>query len=269
MPDEILTGDAGTPTPTPAPDPTPAAATPAAPITPTPAIAAPVPESRENWVPPHRLREATEQHRQAQAQWQAQDAQYKAQLTQLQRQRDALAGIAPPEDPEDVALRQQFAQKFPKLARLEEAGIEPEQINAFLQRAGQIEAQQQHYWNSYATQTMDKLFDRASQSLGGPLNEQAKDVLHNAFSSYVQRSPELMQRYASDPSLIEEFWTAFSSAFIEPTRRAAATNVANRAVAPIPRDTTGGLRVTPAPPVQSMDERLNAGWSMYNQTAKK
>ena len=215
------------------------------------------------------MRETTEQLRQAQAQWQQQQAQYEARLQEYERQRNALLGIQPPPDPDAQAIKEQFSRLFPTLAKFEERGIDPEQINALLTQAQDMQMQQAHYWQSYGRQSMDRLFDKAQATLGAPLNDKAKEALHTAFMGYVGSSQEMLLRYANDPTLVDEFWNSFASSFIEPVRRVAATAVAERAAVPVPRDSgSTGVRVTPAPPLQNMDERAAAAWAQYQQIKK-
>ena len=195
---------------------------------------------------------------------------YETKLAELQRQRDALLGVQPPEDPSIAAIRNQFSQLFPRLAKFEERGIDPERIMAMLDRAGDLELQNKHYWDSFGQQQMTRLVEKAQGALGGTaLSQAARAHLHAAFSGWVQSSPELVDRYATDPSIVDEFWNAFTSHFIEPARRAAATSAVGRTNAALPRDSVGSTpRITPAPGPQSIDERLNSAWAQYQATAK-
>jgi len=263
-------GDAG-PSAIPTAAPAPAQSAPAAPVAATPPTAAPVatPQAPEGYVPSYRIRETREAAmREANEQFAAREAEYQGRLNQIQSQLHALVGVQPPPNPEVHAVKSQFSQLFPNLARLEERGVD---VLDLLERAGDLESQNKHYWQSYAYQTMDRLYDHASKALGGPLNEEAKGQLHSAFTGFVQSSPELTARYASDPTLIEDFWRAFTSSFIDPVRRSATATVAGRAsgAPPIPQDTPSGApRATPAPQPNNLDERAAAAWALYQSTAK-
>jgi hypothetical protein len=113
---------------------------------------------------------------------------------------------------------------------------------------------------------MDRLFEQAQTSLGGPLTDEGKRTLHAAFTGFVSSSPELTARYINDPTIVQDFWKAFNSSFIDPARRMASATVANRAGTALPQDTPGGApRATPGPKLESLDERVAAGWALYNQ----
>ena len=118
---------------------------------------------------------------------------------------------------------------------------------------------------------MDKLFDHASQSLGAPLTEEGKRQLHASFVGFVQSSPEMTDRYANDPAIVEEFWKTFTSSFIDPVRRTAAAGIQSRAagIQNLPQDTpSGAVRVgTPAQPA-NLDERAAQAWAQYQATHK-
>jgi len=94
-------------------------------------------------------------------------------------------------------------------------------------------------------------------------------MLHSNFVGFVQSSPELTARYSSDPKLIEDFWKAFSSGFIDPVRRASTAQVVNRAPGALPQDTPAGApRVAGPPQAKDLDERAANAWLQYQQTAK-
>ena len=264
--------DLGTPTPavgdTPAtPQPatpavTPVAATPA--TTPAPATPGAVPEG---YVPSYRLRETREAAiREAQVERQKVEAEWKARYEDSQRRLQALAGVAPDNrNPEVDAIRTQFSQLYPGLSKLEERAA---QLMEMQERAHDLEAQNQHYWESHGRQTMDRLFQYAQESLGAPLTEEGKRQLHSSFVGFVQSSPELQARYASDPSLVQDFWKQFTASFIDPVRRTAQATVAGRAPGALPQDTPGGIPRTPVPQPGNIDDRVAAGWTLYNQSAK-
>jgi hypothetical protein len=118
---------------------------------------------------------------------------------------------------------------------------------------------------------MDRLFDHASKELGSALTDEGKRALHSSFVGFVQSSPELTARYSNDPTLVDEFWNAFTSSFISPARRAASATVVGRAAgAGLPQDRGGAVPpVTPGPKPKDLDERVNAGWALYQQNAKQ
>lgn len=249
----------------------PAAATPAAPA--PQAATPPVPQAPatgvgpDGWVPSYRVRETREQAvREANEGFAQKEAGYRAELEQIRSQLHALVGVQPPQNPELTAVRSQFGQLYPGLAKLEERAAD---LMGLIDRAGDIESQNSHYWQSYGRQTMDKLFEHASTSLGSPLTDEGKRALHSAFSGFVSSSPELTARYANDPTLVDEFWKAFTSSFIDPVRRSASATVAGRVAGNIPQDTPGGApHVNSGPKPANLEDRAALAWAQYQQQAK-
>ena len=238
-------------------------ATPATPQAPATGAQATGPEG---WVPSYRLREAGEAaFRRAQTESQAEIARIKQEAEQYKRQLHSLVGVSQPADPQVDAVRQQFAQLYPGLSKMEDRAAQLEQL---LERAGDLESQTNHYWQSYGRQAMDRLFTHAATSLGTPLTDEGKRALHASFTGFVQSSPELTERYANDPTLVEDFWKAFSSSFIDPVRRTASAGVVGRAAGSmaLPQDAPSGApRVGPAPQPQNLDERAANAWVQYQQ----
>lgn len=187
--------------------------------------------------------------------------QYEARLQQIQSQLHALVGVTPPPDPQAQSVREQFAQLYPGLSRIEERA---EQLLGVLERAGDLESQTNHYWQSYGRQTMNRLFEKASESLGGPLSEDAKRQLHQAFTGYVSSSPETTARYTNDPTLVDEFWNSFTSSFVNPARRIAAAAPELRAQTPLPSNAPSGApALAQAPKAENLDQRAAQGWASY------
>ena len=251
---------------------TPATPAPAIPAAPAPAAtpAAPVaatPATPEGMVPSYRLRETREAAiREATAERQRVEQQWQEKYNAIQQQLHAIVGVAPQnKNPEVDAIRQQFSQLYPGLSQLEQRAA---QLQEILERSQDLEAQNQHYWESYGRQTMDRLFSHAQESLGTPLTEEGKRQLHASFVGFVQSSPELQSRYASDPSLVQEFWKQFTASFIDPVRRGAQVNVAARVPGNLPQDTPAGVPRAAAPQPRDLDERVAQGWALYSQNAK-
>jgi hypothetical protein len=262
----------GTPQADATPQQTPTAATPAAFAPPVATPQAPQPSATsgppEGFVPSYRLRETRESVlREAQQSIAQQQATYQAQIETMQRQIQALTGMTPPPNQEVAAVRDQFGQLYPGLTKLEEKAND---LMAFMERAGDLEAQNKYYWEKHGRDTMERLFERANTAIGNPLTEEGKRALHSSFVGFVQSSPELMQRYASDPSVVDEFVHAFTSNFIDPVRRSATAGATGRIPSALPQDTPGGaLHVTPAPSPANMDERLAPAWQMYQQNKQR
>ncbi len=261
-----------------------APATPSAPAAaPTPAASAPVaatpatpqapatPGAPEGHVPSYRLRETREAaQREYQAQLAQRESQYQQEIARYKQQLGALVGVTPQnQDPETDAVRAQFSKLYPGLAKMEERA---EQLQALLEKSGDLEAQTDHYWQTYGRQTMNRLFEHASSTIGAPLTDEAKRTLHSSFIGFVQQSPELQQRYASDPTIVEDFWKTFSTQFIDPVRRTAAAGITQRVggLPATPQDTGGVIPPTsPAPKPANLDERVAQGWAAYQHNAKK
>lgn len=260
-------GSTATPSPSasPAPSPAPSAAPTATPTAPTPQ--APVSSQDPAMVPSYRIRETREQaYREAQEHYAAQIQQLQQKFEDHQRRIASALGVGPQEDPEVAEVRGQFAKLYPKLAALEARG---EDIMSLLENSGDMTGHRDHYWQSYGRQTMDRLYEKAEGTLGGKLSEGGKATLHQAFLGYVASSPEIANRYMNDPSIVEEFWTNFSSSFIDPVRRTSAVQTIDRGNVPLPRDTGGAPRLTPAPKPQNLDERASGAWAQYLATANK
>ncbi len=258
-----VSGD-GAPTSTPAP----VEATPSTPVppvaTPQAAPASATPSIPEGYVPSYRIRETRESLERAYAQ---KEAESNARYGELERKWNALVGVTPPADPEIETVRQQFARLYPGLAKLE---AQADSLMGIAGKAGDMDSQVAHYWQSYGQQTMDRLFSSAQTALGAPLTTEGKRVLHSAFTGFVSQSPQLIERYANDPTLVEEFVKTFTSSFIDPARRAASATVAGRVPGALPQDTPSGApRATPAPRLENDDQRGNAAWAMYQKLSNK
>jgi hypothetical protein len=202
--------------------------------------------------------------REAQSQWGQRESEYTSQLNQLKAQLQALVGVTPSnQNPEIESIRKQFGSLYPGLSKMEDRA---EQLMQVLERANDLETQNSHYWQSYGRQTMDRLFSQATESLGTPLTDEGKRLLHASFVGFVQSSPELQERYVSDPSIVQDFWRQYAAAFIDPIRRTSAAGVMGRAPGALPQDTPGGApRTTPAPQMANLDDRAAAAWAVYQQ----
>lgn len=220
-------------------------------------------EDRSGWVPPYRIRETREQaYRQAQTEFQAQQAQLQAEYERVQGQLRALVGVQAPENPEVSQIRKQFGELFPKLARFE--NLDPERLEALLDQASNFENSTQHYWQQYGIQALSNLYKTAEDSLGAPLTPDGKALLHSQFLGWVSATPERGERYAQDPSIINDFWKEITSNLIDPVRRSATATVAGRVPTALPQDRPGGAVPTaPAPKYKDLDERTAAGWQRF------
>lgn len=264
--DPSVDPSAATPTAVaPTPDPAtqdPSAAAPATPGAPAPA-ATPQAQPEPSWLRGRLQETRAAAVREAETRWNEERSRLQAQHEATQRQLHAIVGVTPQGDPEVNAIRAQFEKLYPGLAQLEQRAKD---VQGLLERQGDYTQQTQHYWASYARQAQDRLFDHASKSLGSALTEEGKRALYSAFTGYVQSAPELLDRYAEDPTMIDEFWQNFSGAFIDPARRAAAANIeTNTQHRAFPQDSPGGApQMTPAAKPGSLDERVAGAWASYN-----
>jgi hypothetical protein len=262
-----VSGEAA-PTPSaPAAAPAPAAYAPQSATPTAPAAAQPTSGPGEGYVPSYRLRETREQAaRESQQAVAAARAEAQSELERVRGQLHALVGVTPQGNPEVDAVRQQFSQLYPGLSKLEDRAND---LMGVIDRAGDLEAQNNHYWQVYGRQTMDRLFERFQTTLGSPLTDDGKRSLHSSFVGFVSSSPELTARYANDPTLIDDFVRVFTSNFIDPARRAASATVASRAGQFLPQDIPGGAPMLPgAPKPKDIDERMAQAWTQYQTISK-
>lgn len=265
---------AGGDTPAPA---APAAATPPAAASPvaspqaTPPAQA-TPSAPDGFIPRYRYNEVAQREqaaREAVSRYEAEMAKVRGELDRYRNQVQALVGVTPQQNTEADAIKAQFFQLFPWAKKLEDRFGDIENL---VEQSQDLKAQNDHYWTSYGKQTMDRLFNLASESLGAPLTDEGKRQLHSSFVGFVQSSPELADRYASDPTIVEDFWKGFTSSFVDPVRRASSAGVQQRAgaVARLPQDSPSGTpQVTPVPKPSGLDERAALAWADFkNRTGR-
>lgn len=274
MSDELGTqplAEPAAPSQAPAAAPTPAAFAPAV-ATPQPSLApaqgAPSPEDRHDWIPPHRWREREAAVKQAQADWAQREAAYQARMDQIQNQLHALVGVQPPQNPEVDAVRQQFGQLYPTLAKLEERG---EDLMGLISEAENLKAGNQFLWDRHGAQTMDRVVEKTQAATGRPVSREMREQLHSLFLGYVQRDPERVDRYVKDPTLVDDFVKYVMSNLIDPFRMQASAAVANRAatVTNLPQDAPSGALPTSTPQQKmDLDDRAAAGWAVYQQNKR-
>ena len=174
-------------------------------------------------------------------------------------------GVNPPADPEAEVVRQQFAKLYPGLAKLEAKQAELEKL---LEHSGDYDSQLSHYWSSYGQSSVDRLFALAAESYGvQSLPEETKRILYATFSGFVNSSPEIENRYATDPKFVDEYWRAIQFSLIDPARRTASAQVLSRVPGNLPQDTpSGAVRTSsPAPQPKDLDERASQMWALFNQ----
>ncbi len=221
----------------------------------------------EGWVPSYRLREQRDSFARQVAEREASiRAQYEARIQEHERKIQALAGFGPQPNPEIEAVRQQFAQLYPGLAKLDDKAVE--RLLQMTEQFGDVQEQNEHYWQSYGQSKVSELFELAKADVGQELSDAGKQRLHTALVGYVQSSPQNQIAYSRDPNFIREFWKAWSSDFIEPVRRVSAASAQGRAGLPAVQDVPGQVRTQPVTQPGNIDERLAMSWQGYQQTRK-
>jgi hypothetical protein len=193
------------------------------------------------------------------------EAEWQAKFEATQKQLHSLVGVTPPANPQEDTIRQQFNSLYQdSLGKLTDPNVVAKLL-ALTEKAQDLEAQNQHYWTSHGRRTLDSLFTKFSEGLGTPLTDAGKQQLHSYFVGWIQADPERQERYQSDPSIVDDFYKAFSSNLIDPVRRSATAQVVDRVPQGIPQDSPSAPRTSaPAQPA-SLDERMNMAWAQYNK----
>lgn len=232
-------------------------------VAPSPATQVPS-EDRSTWVPPHRLREVSQRHEAALA---AERARFTAEVESRDARIRALAGVAPPENQQFDEVKKQFGQVFPELAELAQ---QSKAIKELLAQREELTASKDHYWGAYNRNAMNTLYSEAEKTYGQPLSDATKRQLGSAFVGYLQSNPEAYERYQQDPSVVTEYWKAFSDGFIDPVRRQSTVSTMGRIPTGLPQDTPSGAVNVGAPPPkpQTQDERIAMALARYKETSK-
>jgi hypothetical protein len=219
--------------------------------------AAPDPQQQGQMVPSYRLREVTERYRQLE----------QAALAMQQRLQAVEAqsrATGQPVDQETRAIRDQFRKIFPNLAALDE--FDPDQLRGLLQQAPAQQQQWEQYWHNVGTNALRSLQAKVSEVYGEKIDPVTRSIFENAFISWVERDPEAQQRYLSqDPSLVDDYWKKATAAVLDPIRKNAAAQVAQRAerigrLPSVPRSTTAIGQPKPPKP-KTEDDLHDAAWN--------
>lgn len=189
----------------------------------------------------------------------------KAEIERLTKQVQALTGVTPQNHSEEEIIRTQLFKIAPELKALIEM---QDQLKEIAAQRDAFQQQNQHYWQSYNRTQMDRLFKSAEEVYGTALTDGQKRSLAASFVGWAQSDPELVERYQTDPSLINDFWKEFSSSFIEPVRRTTVTSAAGRVASNLPQDTPSGnnLRPSNAPDEpKDLDGKVDKAWLAFKQ----
>ncbi len=192
-------------------------------------------EDRTSWVPPDKLSEMEAKWRRANG-----DAErYRAML-------NAGAGVdvgrtSEPEDPRTVAAREALFKILPPhtaklLSGLDAAGVEklnklltmdPDKLASALNVIPTLSSSQEAAQFRQASDTLDKLMTGVAKAYGkDKLSKTQEQTVANAFEGYIKSDAKIMQKFVTgDPSLIQDFITAWTNDFVTPFQRQ--TNAGN------------------------------------------
>lgn len=215
-------------------------------------------------VPSYRLREATERYRALE--------QYAKQLQErVERFSAPQPRQQPQDDPQTAAIRDQFKKLFPNLSQFEE--LDPSQLKELLASAPQQKQQWEQHWSNIGQNTLRTLHSKVTEVYGEKVDPVTRGVFESAFISWVERDPQARERYfGQDPQLVEDFWKRTTAAVLDPVRRSASAQVAQRVdraqrLPSVPRSTNA--IGTPRPPKpKNEDEMHDAAWNALNQGAR-
>lgn len=211
-------------------------------------------EDRSDWIPRHRLNEATGKLTTELETLKTQIAEQGGLTTRL---RQALTGEPSDADKQQTEIKDAILAMFPGLKAI--GDLTPEQIQEVLE-AGQHAQQSSHnHWKQHATRMFDSLQSEVLKTLGGDkLTDtqvrrlrsayrdelgaavQARQAAEKNGTAYDATNDALSRHEAGDLSFVKEFAKQFLDDWFEPARRTA-TQQALRRQRPVP---AGGRQVS-------------------------
>lgn len=179
-------------------------------------------EDRSQWVPPHRLREVSERVRVMEGA-----------LSNYQARVRALMGVAEPEDPRQVELRNAMKQMFPGLAPfIDNPKLHEQLMNGQFSGRGEMDGFQSAYWNRHALETVNDAITQYAQAAGidaSKLGERAVANMARQIQAFIGNDPERRAAYESrDPSFLRAFIADLTGFFVNPLRQVASVNGAQQ-----------------------------------------
>lgn len=172
-------------------------------------------------VPSYRLRQVTERYRMLEQH--AQGLQQRLEALE----RGSRQAPAPQEDRETAQIREQFSKMFPTLAKLNDFDVA--KLEEILQSQPAQQQQWEQYWTNVGQNSLRSLQAKITEVYGEKTDPTTRGVFEAAFISWVERDPEAKERYLSqDPSLIDDFWKRTTAAVLDPVRKNAAAQIAQR-----------------------------------------
>jgi hypothetical protein len=195
-----------------------------------------------------------------------------AQLEERQRRIQALAGVEPSAtaDPQLAAIDETLRKMYPWLSKAEALAAKGDLILKLLDRAPSLEANANFQYDTLAARTLDTVYSKVGSAYGGTLNDKQKGIVFAAFTSFLDADISRQVRYTrADPSVVEDFWSYFSTELLDPVRRNAAvtTTERGRRIATLPQGGTTGPPPPAgpaAPATGDLDARLDAAWKSLN-----
>lgn len=170
-------------------------------------------EDRSAWVPPHRMREVTERIRVMEGA-----------LSNYQGRVRALMGIAEPEDPRQVELKNAMKQMFPGLAPFIDNPKLHEQLqNGQFSGRESLDGFQSAYWNRHAVETVNEAVAEYAKAAGvdaGRLGPQAVQQMARQIQTFIGNDPERRQAYETrNPNFMRAFISDLTGFFVNPLRQ--------------------------------------------------
>lgn len=171
-----------------------------------------------------------------------------------QRLREAITGETAI-DPEIQAIRDQFAQIFPGLAKLTDEQID--KLVNFTERSDDLEATADHYWSQQGQSMLSGIEQGVLDKLGGDkLSDRQIKAIHRFYVGEVENDRELLHRHmAGDPKLVEEIVTAVLEDWYEPARRSLTATEVERAGKKVPAGRGGHVLTSNKPTIDVNDPK--------------
>jgi len=178
-----------------------------------------------------------------------------AQLQAEQRRVQALAGVTPQSEEDQVIeqAKERLLKMFPVLGKLDEKTLE--RMLGVASSADQLTEVTNHHWQSHGKAMHDRVADTVSAATGFDLNDRQYRSLVRAYIAESEENPEFLKRHMQgDSKLIEEFAKGWVEDWFEPSRRTALTQEVNRQKR-VPNGRDRNVTTTPPKKVDFKDSK--------------
>lgn len=170
-------------------------------------------EDRSQWVPPHRLREVTQRLQTMESA-----------LSNYQQRVRALMGVAEPENPRVVELKNAMKEMFPGLAPfIDNPKLHEQLMNGQFNGREGFDGFQNAYWNRHALETVNEAITEYAKAAGidaSKLGDGAVRQMARQIQSFIGNDPERRAAYESrDPSFMRAFIADLTGFFVNPFRQ--------------------------------------------------